>query len=139
VPVGAALLLRTRRELAVWLGLFLVACLAQIQLADPERFALPRPHLTLVVSLLVYGALALAYQRTRDWARDRVREAESRARELGALLPICSYCKQVRDDDGYWHQVELYLAEHAHAEVTHGICPTCLEEQRQQLRLLTQR
>jgi phosphoserine phosphatase RsbU/P len=59
---------------------------------------------------------------------DRVKELEealSRVKQLQGLLPICSYCKKVRDDDNYWQQVDSYIAKHSDAQVTHGICPDC--------------
>ena len=46
--------------------------------------------------------------------------------ELRELLPICSYCKQIRDDEGAWHRLETYLHRHAGVEFTHGMCPPCL-------------
>lgn len=48
-------------------------------------------------------------------------------RELRSILPICAYCRRVRDDDDYWHTVEAYLAHHAKARYSHGICPECAE------------
>jgi hypothetical protein len=47
--------------------------------------------------------------------------------ELRELLPICSYCKQIRDDDGAWYKMETYLHRHAGVEFSHGMCPSCLE------------
>lgn len=47
-------------------------------------------------------------------------------RELKGLLPICCSCKKIRDDGGYWVQVERYLSQHTSVEFTHGICPECL-------------
>lgn len=47
---------------------------------------------------------------------------------LSGLLPICASCKKIRDDSGYWQQVEVYLQEHSEAEFTHGFCPDCLTE-----------
>lgn len=64
--------------------------------------------------------------------RDRVTELEdaiSRIKQLQGLLPICCYCKKVRDDQNYWHQVEAYIQIRSEATFTHGICPACLEEQ----------
>ena len=61
----------------------------------------------------------------------RVRELEaalSRVDELHGLLPICSYCKRIRDDGNYWHQVEVYVTNHSAATFTHGICPECTEK-----------
>lgn len=47
---------------------------------------------------------------------------------LRGLVPVCSYCGKLRDDDGYWQQVDVYLARHSEADVTHGICPQCMQE-----------
>ena len=58
----------------------------------------------------------------------RVRELEDalgRVTQLQGLLPICSYCKKVRDDRNYWRQVESYISEHADVQFSHGICPEC--------------
>lgn len=52
-------------------------------------------------------------------------EALGRAKTLAGLLPICASCKRIRDDHGYWQQVEAYIAEHSDAVFTHGICPEC--------------
>ena len=53
-------------------------------------------------------------------------EALSQVKVLSGLIPICAWCKQVRDDDGYWHEVDRYIATHTGADITHGICPECL-------------
>lgn len=47
---------------------------------------------------------------------------------LRGLIPICASCKKMRDDEGYWHQVEAYVAKHSHAEFSHGICPHCADK-----------
>jgi DNA-binding response OmpR family regulator len=54
-------------------------------------------------------------------------------RRLRGLLPICAYCKRIRDDRNYWQRVEVYVSEHTDATFTHGICPSCLEEAKAQL------
>ncbi len=54
-------------------------------------------------------------------------EALARVKQLQGLVPICSYCKKIRDDNNYWQQVEAYLGEHAAARFSHGICPDCWE------------
>lgn len=61
---------------------------------------------------------------------DRVTELEqalARVRQLQGLLPICAYCKRIRDDQNYWNQVETYIAEHTDVQFTHGICPSCFD------------
>jgi len=55
-------------------------------------------------------------------------EALSKIKTLEGLLPICSYCKNIRSDEGYWHKVEEYLGQRAGATFTHGICPDCYEK-----------
>jgi sigma-B regulation protein RsbU (phosphoserine phosphatase) len=60
----------------------------------------------------------------------RVRELESamsRVHQLQGLLPICSYCKKIRNDQNYWQQVEGYISSHSSVQFTHGICPDCFE------------
>ncbi len=55
-------------------------------------------------------------------------EALSRIKTLSGLLPICSSCKKIRDDKGYWKQIESYISEHSDALFTHGICPDCAKQ-----------
>jgi phosphoserine phosphatase RsbU/P len=54
--------------------------------------------------------------------------AVANIKTLTGMLPICGYCKSIRDDSNYWHQLEEYVSEHSSAEFSHGICPTCLEK-----------
>ena len=44
------------------------------------------------------------------------------------ILPICANCKKIRDDKGYWSQIESYIEDHSEAEFSHGICPDCAKE-----------
>lgn len=52
-------------------------------------------------------------------------EALARVKELSGLLPICMHCKKIRDDSGYWSQLETYISLHSQALFSHGICPEC--------------
>ena len=54
-----------------------------------------------------------------------LQESLAKVKLLSGLLPICASCKKIRDDKGYWRQVETYLLEHSEAKFTHGICPEC--------------
>ena len=56
---------------------------------------------------------------------NRLQDALEHVRTLSGMLPICSYCKKIRDDKGYWNQLEVYLSEHSDTEFTHSICPDC--------------
>lgn len=57
-----------------------------------------------------------------------LKKALQEIKTLQGLVPICSSCKKIRDDKGYWHQVESYVAEHTMAHFTHGICPECMQK-----------
>ena len=60
----------------------------------------------------------------------RLAEALENVKTLHGLLPICAWCKRIRDDQGYWSQVEAYVHAHTGADFTHGICPDCFEKLR---------
>lgn len=67
----------------------------------------------------------------------RVAELEAsaaRIKQLGGLLPICAWCKKVRDDQDYWQEVETYVASHSEARFSHGICPDCLASEKAKFR-----
>ncbi len=55
-----------------------------------------------------------------------LKKALSEIKTLSGLLPICSSCKKIRDDDGYWKQIESYISAHSEAEFSHSICPDCM-------------
>jgi len=59
--------------------------------------------------------------------RNELQKALSEIKTLSGLLPICASCKKIRDDKGYWKQLELYIRDHSEAEFSHSICPTCVE------------
>jgi len=62
-------------------------------------------------------------------------EAMASVKTLQGLLPICCYCKKIRDDGNYWHRVESYIAGHANVRFSHGICPDCSEKLKADLNL----
>lgn len=80
----------------------------------------------------VHVARNITDQKRHDAEREaliaRLQEALAQAKILGGLLPICASCKRIRDDQGYWNQIEAYIGERSHAEFTHGICPECAQE-----------
>jgi CheY-like chemotaxis protein len=79
----------------------------------------------------------LVLQRTRELeqelaerrrAEQALRKALEDIRTLRGILPICASCKKIRDDKGYWRQVEVYIQAHSEAEFTHSVCPECMEK-----------
>lgn len=57
---------------------------------------------------------------------EELQAALDNVKTLRGLLPICASCKKIRDDEGYWQQVEVYIRDHSEADFTHGLCPDCL-------------
>ncbi|MCB9422423.1 MAG: hypothetical protein H6667_21650 [Ardenticatenaceae bacterium] len=56
---------------------------------------------------------------------DELQTSLAKTKMLSGLLPICASCKKIRDDAGYWHQVEVYIRDHAEVDFSHGLCPDC--------------
>lgn len=59
---------------------------------------------------------------------DQLRKALDEIKTLRGIIPICSNCKNIRDDKGAWHQIEAYIRDHSDAEFTHGLCQECVKE-----------
>jgi ligand-binding sensor domain-containing protein len=83
------------------------------------------------VAIALLGAasqrLRIRYMRQQEKAlRARVDEVIAEMKVLHGLLPICASCKKVRDDGGYWNQIESYISTHSYAEFSHSICPECM-------------
>jgi len=77
-------------------------------------------------------ALDITEQKRLEEHRERLieelRDALTHIKTLRGLLPICAACKKIRDDRGYWTQIEQYIRAHSEAEFTHGICPECVKK-----------
>jgi phosphoserine phosphatase RsbU/P len=74
------------------------------------------------------GRQMVLLQRTLTERVAELKEALLSVKQLGGLLPICSYCKKIRDDQNYWQQVEAYVGKHSEAKFSHSICPQCYED-----------
>ena len=111
---------------------------AGFPLRSPEGFALgtlcaidrkPRqlsPQQKRAMEALARQVMALLdFRRVSEHLADTLEHVKT----LRGLLPICAWCKRIRDDKGYWNQVEAYLRAHTEADFTHGICPECLERE----------
>jgi len=60
--------------------------------------------------------------------RDNLQDALAEVKTLSGLLPICAHCKKIRDDKGYWNQIEAYISDHSEADFSHSICPECVKK-----------
>ncbi len=64
-------------------------------------------------------------EQEREKVIEELKDALSKVKKLRGLLPICSFCKKIRDDKGYYQEVEVYVTEHTEAKFSHGVCPQC--------------
>jgi CheY-like chemotaxis protein len=71
------------------------------------------------------GLYRAKLENQREALIKELQEAMSKIKTLSGLIPICAWCKKIRDDQGYWQTVEQYVKEHSQAEFTHGMCPEC--------------
>ncbi len=70
----------------------------------------------------------LRAERERDALIIELKKAISEIKQLSGMLPICSHCKKIRDDKGYWSQIENYISAHSDTQFSHGICPECAKK-----------
>jgi sigma-B regulation protein RsbU (phosphoserine phosphatase) len=74
------------------------------------------------------GKRVIALERSLRQKNEELSKALDQVKQLKGLLPICMFCKKIRDDGNYWQQVEDYVAQHTQADFSHSICPDCLEK-----------
>jgi len=94
-----------------------------------------RHYLNLAMSTAPVVALAVTnarnYQKLQQTGKERekliteLQAALANVKKLSGMLPICASCKKIRDDEGYWNQIEAYIGKHSEATFSHGICPEC--------------
>ena len=84
------------------------------------------------VTRVIELARDITIRKATDRGKERLimelQAALAKVKRLSGLLPICSYCKKIRDDKGYWNQIESYMRSHAEVEFSHGICEECAQE-----------
>ncbi len=107
--------------IALTISLFMAGGLAFIA---PLFFAIKRSEEVLRAANVKAGEEKVA----REKLIDELQEALANVKALKGLIPICASCKKIRDDEGYWHQVEVYIRDHSEAEFSHGICPDCVKK-----------
>jgi hypothetical protein len=97
------------------------------------------PILKTVVSVTLAGRehllesfLDITERKRAEEERERLigqlQEALAEVKTLSGLLPLCSSCKRIRDDQGYWQQIEAYIRDHSEAEFSHSVCPECAKK-----------
>lgn len=74
------------------------------------------------------GERVIQLERSLRQKNTELSEALAQVKQLKGLLPICMFCKKIRNDENYWQKIEEYLAQHTGADFSHSICPECLEK-----------
>jgi PAS domain S-box-containing protein len=84
------------------------------------------------VYLLIAESRDITERKQAEQEREKtivnLQDALAELKTLRGLLPICSYCKNIRDDEGYWKKIEVYIEKHSYAEFSHSICPECAKK-----------
>ena len=79
--------------------------------------------------IIAYATSKIRFLLTKEReTAQALRDALNQVKMLTGLIPICASCKKIRDDKGYWNQLETYIQEHSEAEFSHGICPDCMKK-----------
>ncbi len=93
-----------------------------------KRYAISSQQMQIVDLLLSTFETILYKNRELERINKELKEALDKINQLQGMLPICSNCHKIRDDDGYWHQVEEYIKKYADVTFTHSLCPECLHK-----------
>jgi K+-sensing histidine kinase KdpD len=111
-------------------GIVLATILALARSFCSATWELPIPNLTayMVINTIIREIAFIFVVLLVDRLAVQQRELERKVNILEGILPICSYCKKIRDEDGDWEQLELYITRRSEAQFSHSICPTCREQ-----------
>ncbi|MDA8084935.1 MAG: hypothetical protein M0024_14855 [Nitrospiraceae bacterium] len=91
-----------------------------------------------IVVVTIMSFMLIKQKRAEAELQSKLRELEEALESvklLSGLLPICAWCKKIRNDSGYWEQIDAYITEHSNALFSHGICPECAEKVSKELGL----
>ncbi len=93
-----------------------------------------------ILSTFIVLAFCLVWFSTRRWREtlevidiidqknEKLQSAFDEIKQLKGILPLCSFCKKIRDDSGYWEQVDVYLQKYSEADISHSLCPECMKK-----------
>jgi len=120
--------------LFMFLNTSLLLVLLNIYGLDPLGSSTQKINLIMFSVVALFISRMVYFQKVKEYKHRKkieglvssLREANDNVKVLSGFLPICSYCKKIRDDQGYWSQLEAYIDTHSEAAFSHGICPNCL-------------
>ncbi len=93
-----------------------------------KRYSIASQQMQIIDLLLSTYETILFKNRELERINKELKEALNTINQLQGMLPICSNCHKIRDDDGYWHRVEEYIEKHSDVTFTHSLCPECLNK-----------
>ena len=102
--------------------------IAQAMAAGADDFVRKPFGITEVIARIRNGQRMLKLERSLAARITELEHALETGRQLKRLLPICAYCKSIRDDSDYWQEIEQYIHKHTGTDFSHGICPPCMEK-----------
>lgn len=132
ILISTAMVLMTSRRIASFVSI----------LTSDKKFTYEIPEIIalIIAFLMLFGVLRIrSYfwtiksveserkktEEEREKLVNELKDALAEVKQLSGMLPICAGCKKIRDDKGYWNQIEVYIRDHSEAEFTHGLCPDC--------------
>lgn len=132
-PPGAAVALLVVGMIGIWNTSEGRGPYTQMSAVPHERLAKAQTTLCVIsITVLALAAVVAERRQAEQQRRKLIAELEQALAEiksLRGLIPICAWCKKIRDDQGFWQRLEDYLRTHTLAEITHSVCPECLNEQ----------
>lgn len=129
--IDTARMIREKHDIPV---VFLTAYADEVflnraKLAEPFGYLIKPVEIRELHSNIEIACYKAKMEKERETLIKKLEDALAEIKTLRGLLPICSFCKQIRNDEGCWQQLESYISAHSDAEFSHGICPACLEKE----------
>ena len=100
----------------------------KIMLLNARRIYLKKYASRLILLAILDATDHREAEREKEKLIGDLRKALDEIKTLRGIIPICASCKKIRDDKGYWNQVEVYVRDHTEAEFSHGLCPACAKK-----------
>ncbi|HPF99584.1 MAG TPA: DUF4118 domain-containing protein [Kiritimatiellia bacterium] len=130
IPVVAAAWYAGRRA-GILLAFVSAAAWFQSDFLSQSAYSMPIGAWDTLMRLTAFVALALAMSRIRDDLlheadlNEKLTAAMAEIKQLSGILPMCTFCRKIRDADNHWISLERYISDHSDAQISHGMCPVC--------------
>ncbi len=118
-----------RKEGAIWvfIMMLIVSIIMQLNMNSIAPTVTMSTSIRILITLAVMSFLLYGLEYFRDRYLERLQSSLNEIKVLRGVIPICAYCKNIRDDKGSWQHLESYVKDHSNAKFSDGICPSCME------------